>query len=346
MRHRHIKPLSRQAQLDLQIMYRFHPPHESRRAHAILLSGLGYSVQPISAMVGCWAKTVRVWFDQFESEGVPGLEEAPHPGRPRKLTDKVKEELTESVHREPATFGYSQNNWTLEQLQRHIRWPCGVRLSLSSVHNGLREEGIRWRTAKGKRTSPDPDYEKKARRVRRVKKNPQPRVAVLFEDETDIPLNPDIGRGWMSKGAQQKVLTPGQNEKQYLFGAVNWKTGELWHLFRKHKTAVDYLEFLFRIEWRLEADKILWITDNFSIHKTSLIQEFFPYQPRFQCIALPTYSPWLNYIERFWKHLRARVTINRFYPSMHKLRERVHRFYQYYRRRPDWVRSIIGAATG
>lgn len=75
-----------------------------------------------------------------------------------------------------------------------------------------------------------------------------------------------------------------------------------------------------------------------------MIEEFWLYPPRFEVRHLPTYNPWLNGLERFWKHRRAKATVNRFYHSLKLLRERIHRFFAYYRRRPDLVRSIIGAA--
>lgn len=343
MRQRYIKPLRKQEQLDLRMMYRFGQGREGRRAQAILLSSQGYSTSQISEITGVWAKTVRAWLDRFETEGVVGLKDQVHPGRPRKLTDEVKQVLEESAHQEPASFGYSYNNWTLEHLRRHLRLSLGVRLSLSSVHNGLEQQGIHWGTAKAKVTSPDPAYRPKAKAIQAAKRNDEPDTAVIFEDETDIHLNPDIGRSWMLAGHQLEVDTPRQNEKLYLFGAVNWKTGQLWHLFREHKTEWDYLEFLFQMEWHVKAGKILWISDNYSIHHTPLIQEFFLWHPRFEVRPLPTYSPWLNCIERFWKHLRSQVTVNRFYHSMKKLRQRIHRFFAYYRRRPDLVLSVIGA---
>ena len=51
---------------------------------------------------------------------------------------------------------------------------------------------------------------------------PEDEVAV-YEDEVDIHLNPKIGLDWMVTGQQKEVLTPGQNEKRYLAGALNAK---------------------------------------------------------------------------------------------------------------------------
>ncbi len=44
---------------------------------------------------------------------------------------------------------------------------------------------------------------------------------VFYEDEVDIHLNPKIGADWQLHGQQKCVVTPGQNEKYYLAGALH-----------------------------------------------------------------------------------------------------------------------------
>ncbi len=48
-----------------------------------------------------------------------------------------------------------------------------------------------------------------------------PRQVAVYEDEVDIHLNPKIGLDWMGCGQQKEVLTPGQNVKRYLAGALD-----------------------------------------------------------------------------------------------------------------------------
>jgi hypothetical protein len=49
----------------------------------------------------------------------------------------------------------------------------------------------------------------------------------VFEDEVDVHLNPKIGSMWMRRGQQAEVETPGDTEKRYLAGSMNWRTGTL-----------------------------------------------------------------------------------------------------------------------
>lgn len=50
---------------------------------------------------------------------------------------------------------------------------------------------------------------------------------MVYEDEVDIHLNPKIGADWQLRGQQKRVVTPGQNEKYYLTGALHSSTGKV-----------------------------------------------------------------------------------------------------------------------
>ena len=55
-----------------------------------------------------------------------------------------------------------------------------------------------------------------------------PRKALRLKAiESDVGLNPRIGSGWMRRGKQMAAPTPGQNQKNYLEGALHAHTGKL-----------------------------------------------------------------------------------------------------------------------
>jgi len=43
------------------------------------------------------------------------------------------------------------------------------------------------------------------------------------------------------------------------------------------------------------------------------------FEPRVIVIWLPAYSPDMNLIERFWKHLKQRITANRLFAAVHDM---------------------------
>jgi hypothetical protein len=72
---------------------------------------------------------------------------------------------------------------------------------------------------------------------------PRHEVAV-YEDEVDVHLNPKIGLDWMGLGQQKDVMTPGQNEKRYLAGALDVRTGQLHWVEGEKKDAWLFMDLL------------------------------------------------------------------------------------------------------
>ena len=64
------------------------------------------------------------------------------------------------------------------------------------------------------------------RAIRRLVDKPPRGEVVLYVDEVDIHLYRRLRPDWMLSGKQKYVLTPGCNEKRYLAGALNPKTGK------------------------------------------------------------------------------------------------------------------------
>ena len=55
-------------------------------------------------------------------------------------------------------------------------------------------------------------------------------------------------------------------------------------------------------------EKIYIILDNWSVHFHAQVQEILTQNPRLELVPLPTYSPWLNPIEKVWKWCRQMLT--------------------------------------
>lgn len=60
---------------------------------------------------------------------------------------------------------------------------------------------------------------------------------MFYQDEVDIDLNLKIGADWMSKGQQKHIVTPGQNQKHYLAGALHSSTGRVHYASGSSKSS-------------------------------------------------------------------------------------------------------------
>ena len=71
----------------------------------------------------------------------------------------------------------------------------------------------------------DPQRIEKLARIRHTWETLGKRAILLFADELDLHLLPKVGYQWMPQGQTVKLVTPGQNQKHYLAGALELKTG-------------------------------------------------------------------------------------------------------------------------
>jgi len=89
----------------------------------------------------------------------------------------------------------------------------------------LHEVGWVWKRAKLVAKDDDPHRVERLARIRCIFEQLKCCQAMVFADELDIHLLPKVGCAWMPKGTQLEVMTPGQNQKNYLAGALDLTTG-------------------------------------------------------------------------------------------------------------------------
>jgi transposase len=213
----------------------------------------------------------------------------------------------------PREFGFLRWRWTCESLA-WLLWDLHrVRISGETIRRALHQHGFVWRRPRPVVGPKDPEYSAKLRAIRRMLKGLGSSETAVFQDEVDVHLNPKIGSQWMEKGKQAEVLTPGNNEKRHLSGALDWRTGRLYvsppHFRRNGQLFVEHLQELCR---RLRCYRVIHvICDNASFHSSRLVREFLAQQQgRIQLHFLPKYAPETNPIERVWWHLHENVTRN------------------------------------
>ena len=88
------------------------------------------------------------------------------------------------------------------------------------------------------------------------------------------------------------------------------------------------------------------VVDNYRIHFTKAVQAWLTeHADEVELVRLPTYSPKLNPVERFWKYLRRRVTHNHLFPTIENLIEAVLAFFRAMAASPDLIRQAAGLAA-
>jgi hypothetical protein len=87
--------------------------------------------------------------------------------------------------------------------------------------------------------------------------------------------------------------------------------------------------------------EVLITIDNAPWHRGTVIDQVLAAYPHLHVYRLPSYSPQLNVIERFWRVLRRRATHNRLFASMAVLRATLRNNICYFQTMRQKVLSLI-----
>lgn len=300
----------------LMEMYRKHPnPAVRQRALIVLLLADGRSWSFIESALYCSRRTIDRWKKRFEQGGMEALI-GEHRGR-RTMYGPwlVSLVVTWVTTRFPRDYGFVRSRWTCECLSVLVLEIGSVPVSRETVRRWLHRENIVWRRPRPVLRPEDPQRQAKLRKLRLLLRNLPPDEIAVFQDEVDVNTNPKIGCMWMRRGQQAEVETPGNNEKRYLAGSLNWRTGELIvteGLKGQGRNSALFVRHLEDLRTRLRCyHKIHVICDNAIFHDSRAVHAYLAqHADRMAIHFLPKYAPDLNPIERIWWHLHEEITRN------------------------------------
>jgi transposase len=314
---------------------------EFRRCQIVLQRSAGQTPEPIAQALGCAVCTVYRTLAAFRDHGEASLRRGTSPGRPRQLTAEQDTALDRAMEQEPRKLGQNFSNWTAHKLGQHLK----LKVHAVTVWRHLGALGWRWRRPVRRVASPDPRYDAKARYLRQLRRQARRgRMHLYYADEMDVALLPTISGRWMRVGHQTEIDTPGQNAKQYVFGAVNYVTGAFIWVPWSNKNNVGFRQLLKRVLECHAADgkPVVMVLDNYRIHKAKAVQAWQrQHRSQVRLYFLPTYAPRLNPIERVWRHFRQNVTDNFYFKTMTRLMKAVENFLTELATSPAVVLKIV-----
>jgi transposase len=279
--------------------------------HILLLLALHRSPSEIASVLLCARSTVYAVARNWQ-RGRSGPESNRTIGPPS-LTPSLRRSLLALLKKTPAAYGWCRTRWSCATLALQLQAQRSMHVSAETVRRGLHALDWVWKRAKLVAQDSDPERAAKLARIRRVFEHLGRREALLFSDELDLHLLPKVGAQWMPRGTQVEIMTPGKNERRYLAGALDLRTGQVHHClwFRKLTGLfLDLLNLLDRAYPARRFDRVYVVADNGKIHKAAAVQRWLRQHPRFVLLFLPTYCPRANPIERCFGDLHDKVTRN------------------------------------
>lgn len=115
------------------------------RLHAVLLVAKGMSCPEASDYLGDPERTIRYWINRYIRDGLQGLIENEHPGRPSRLTSEQMEQIDTVLRSKPEDMGLRGGIWDGKLLSAFIRKEFRVDLGIRQCQRLFRQLGFRLR---------------------------------------------------------------------------------------------------------------------------------------------------------------------------------------------------------
>lgn len=169
----YVPSLSEEQKAELDELYRKTAvPRVRTRAQMVLLSAeKKLKVNEIADIVRESSVTVLRWLHRYIAEGIQGLMDAPRAGRSSILTDEFRKRLLEVVRRRPRSLELEYSMWTLQRLADFMAEDTGIRVSTETIRRALAKEDIVFSRPQHTISSPDPEYQIKKRRLKKLETN-------------------------------------------------------------------------------------------------------------------------------------------------------------------------------
>jgi transposase len=272
------------------------------RCKIVLACAEGQTNQAVAEQLGIWPQTVAKWRGRFVRGRLEGLSDEPRPGRPRVITDEQVEQVITKTLEEPPP--HHDTHWSTRSMAR------ATGMSQTAISRIWRAFGLKPHLTETWKLSTDPQFIDKVRDIVGLYLDPPQAALVLCVDEKSqiqaldrtapsLPILP---------------TTPARRTHDYvrngttsLFAALDVASGTvISQLHRRHRHQ-EFLKFLKTIDANVPAELgVHLICDNYGTHKTPEIKRWLLRHPRFQLHLTPTYSSWLNLVERWFAELTNR----------------------------------------
>ncbi len=268
------------------------------RCRIVLANVNGESNTAIAARLGVDRGTVRKWRNRFVEHRLDGLHDEPRPGAPRTVSDdQVEMVIVKTLEETPS----DATHWSTRSMAK------STGMSQSAVSRIWRAFGLKPHLVDTFKLSPDPLFVEEVRDIVGLYINPPEAALVLCVDEkTQIQA--------LDRTSPVLPLRPGLPERRThddvrggttnLYAALDVASGHVIADMTERHRAVEFRKFLNLINRSVPEDlDIHLVVDNVSTHKTPEIGRWLLRHPRFHLHFTPTYSSWMNLVERWFAEL-------------------------------------------
>ncbi len=297
------------------------------RARIVLAcEGPGKASTDVAKLLGLDRNTVNKWRGRYARDRISGLYDELRPGRPRTVDDeRVAGLINKTLHTKPSD---GATHWST----RGLAAETGI--SKTTVARYLKAFQLKPHRVESFKPSTDPLFIEKLRDVVGLYLNPPENALVLCVDEKSQcqalertqPMLP-MGLGYV-EGVTHDYVRHGTTT---LFAALNVLNGEVLASCKPRHRHQEFLSFLREIDKAVPQDvDVHCIADNYASHKHPKVRAWLAQRPRWHMHFVPTYSSWLNQVERFFAIITDKAIRRGSFKSVKELTKKIDNFVKQY----------------
>jgi len=275
------------------------------RSRIVLLAAKSWTNSAVADHLHVTRVTVGKWRSRFLKHRLDALVDEPRPGAPRKVMDAdVERVITLTLESLPK----DATHWSSRSMAEEAD------LSATTVRRIWHAFALQPHRTEPFKLSNDPLFVEKVRDIVGLYLDPPERALVLCVDEKSqiqaldrtqplLPMRP--GR------CERRTHDYVRHGTTTLFAALDVKSGRVIGSLHKRHRAREFLAFLRAIDAEVPEDlDVHLILDYYNTHKVPAVKRWLVRHPRFRLHFTPTYSSWINLVER-WFAARTNKALRR-----------------------------------
>jgi putative transposase len=297
-------------------------PHaQVQRAQIVLFAADGMTNLDIAERVGLTRVTVGKWRRRYLEFGIEGIYDELRSGRPRTYSD---EHVAQLIQKTLDSTPKGATHWSTRTMA------AATGISKSTVHRVWTTFALLPHRQETFKLSTDPFFVEKVRDIVGLYLNPPDHAVVLCVDEKSqcqalersqpmLPMNLGYVEGVTHDYVRHGTTT--------LFAALDIANGQVLTDCKKRHRHQEFLSFLRLCDKNVPAELGVYvILDNYATHKHAKVKAWLADHPRFHLHFTPTYSSWLNQVERWFALITERAIRRGSFSSVKELVAKIDSF--------------------
>jgi transposase len=143
------------------------------RLHCVSLVASGMSCEQVALAFGDSPRSVANWARRFDRQGLAGLAEGNHSGRPGSLSPEQMEEVRALIRKSPSEAGLDANLWDGKALALCLRQRYQIQLGVRQCQRLFHQMDMRYRLPRPAVAKANPqrqaEHKKNSRRGRKIR---------------------------------------------------------------------------------------------------------------------------------------------------------------------------------